>query len=70
MISNHFPKIERPSKETEESTVYYLAFRLHSTHPWRSQEFCNRYEAQNRYKTLKHDGYEAYLESRRRACAA
>lgn len=64
-MKNSGPHASRSSENTT-ATVYYLAFRLRPTHPWRSQEFLNRFEAHSRYKALRSDGYEAYLESRRK----
>ena len=46
------------------TTVYYLVWRTRPSHPWHSEEFCNRIDAHKRYLALIERGTEAYLERR------
>lgn len=71
MIQQMPQTVSRPqlSRETK-LTVYYVAWRLRSTHPWNSEEFFNRFEAQDKYFSLIERGIEAYLETRQRNAAA
>ncbi len=47
-------------------TIYYLAWRLNPSHPWRSEEFYNRFDAHCEYFARIQRGLEVYLEVRRR----
>jgi|GEM_PF-7044884 len=47
-------------------TIYYLAWRLKPSHPWRSEEFLSRYDAHCEYFARLERGMEVYLEVRRR----
>jgi hypothetical protein len=44
--------------------VYYVAWRSRISHPWRSEEFANRFQAHDRYFALLDRGAEAYVEKR------
>ena len=54
----------RAARGEATETVYYLAWRLRSTHPWSSEEFETRMAAYQRYFALIERGIEAYLERR------
>jgi hypothetical protein len=64
------PQPPQPSpiaaKEAE-TPVYYVAWRIHKHHPWRSEEFGSRFEAHGRYFALLERGLEAYWEKRQPA---
>jgi hypothetical protein len=55
-----------PAAPAAEPTIYYLLWRSRPSHPWHSEEFCNRIEAHKRYFALLERGLEAYLERRSR----
>jgi len=57
--------IDQPAASApQQTTVYYLVWRLRPNHPWHSEELFNRIDAHNRYFTLIQRGIEAYLERR------
>ena len=64
------PQLPLPSllaAEEARSPIYYVVWRIRKHHPWRSEEFGSRFEAQSRYFALLERGTEAYLEKRQPA---
>ena len=64
------PQPTQPSLLTAkeaESPLYYVAWRIRKHHPWQSEEFDNRFQAQSRYFALLERGLEAYWERRQPA---
>ena len=48
-------------------TIYYIAWRLKPSHPWRSEEFFSRFDAHCEYFARLQRGMEVYLEVRRKS---
>ena len=48
-------------------TIYYIAWRLKPSHPWRSEEFYTRLDAHCEYFDRLKRGMEVYLEVRCRS---
>jgi hypothetical protein len=62
------PPLPSPIAAKEaEPPVYYVAWRIHKHHPWRSEEFGSRFEAHSRYFALLERGLEPYWEKRQLA---
>jgi hypothetical protein len=51
-------------------TIYYIAWRLKPSHPWRSEEYISRYDAHCEYFARLERGMEVYMEVRRRNAAS
>jgi hypothetical protein len=55
-----------PTPADRPVTIYYLAWRIKPTHPWRSEEFFSRFDAHCEYFARMQRGMEVFLEVRRR----